>query len=242
MKLDLRSLVAVVTSAVLASSAQAGPISSALVLRADSDAGSGTVTKADGQSQAATVNPLSASVSALAVSGNASVRATAAGHATWTDPNHGRVILSDVGWVTRNASASIGSAFLFEGPGFTYTFAADATGIFALDYVIAASGSNLFGLNGFSYSFDGHTRYFDVGTSGTVTDHVVAGHTYTLALRNSANIYAGLGTRDAVMTGTFTFGSRGEQANPEPAGMILFGLGLAGLAGYGWRRRNAAAG
>jgi MYXO-CTERM domain-containing protein len=27
---------------------------------------------------------------------------------------------------------------------------------------------------------------------------------------------------------------------PEPSSLVMAGLGLAGLAGYGWRRRRAA--
>lgn len=217
--------------------ATAGPVSSSLSLQADSNAGAGTVTDTDSQSQGATINTLSASVLALAVNGNASVQTSATGLATWTNPNVGQVVLSDVGWTAVNVG--VGSAFLTSGLDYSYTFTADATGTFLLNYDITATGSDTFGLNGFNYDFSGNGAFFVVGTSGTITESVIAGNTYTLTLRNQANISGGLGTRDALMTGVFDFAA--PAGVPEPASIALLGAGALGLAGYSWRKRRSAA-
>ncbi|MFO0846381.1 MAG: hypothetical protein U0797_29105 [Gemmataceae bacterium] len=153
--------------------ATAGPVSSSLSLQADSNAGAGTVTDTDSQSQGATINTLSASVLALAVNGNASVQTSGTGLATWTNPNVGQVVLSDVGWTAVNVG--VGSAFLTSGLDYSYTFTADATGTFLLNYDITATGSDTFGLNGFNYDFSGNGAFFVVGTSGTITESVIAG-------------------------------------------------------------------
>jgi hypothetical protein len=40
--------------------------------------------------------------------------------------------------------------------------------------------------------------------------------------------------------GTFTF-FEAASSTPEPASLTLLGLGIAGMAGYGWRKRKHAA-
>ncbi len=181
------------------------PISSSLRLEADSDAGSGIVTDIDSDSQGGTINPLSASVSALATSGNASVLSRSQGIATWFDSSRGEVNLFNIGWNT--VGVSQGSAVLFNGLDWTYEFLADTTGLFTLDYDVTGSGSDTFGLNGFNFSWSEPESddFFSLGTSSTITRAITAGNTYTVNIRNQANIFGGLGTRDARMDGAFNW-------------------------------------
>jgi len=194
------------------------PISSSLRLEADSDAGSGIVTDIDGDSQGGTINPLSASVSALATSGNASVLSTAEGIATWFNSAQGEVNLFNIGWNTVEVSS--GSAFLFNGLDWTYEFLADTTGLFTLDYNVTGSGSDTFGLNGFNFSWSGPEggNFFPLDTSGTLTRAITAGNSYTVNIRNQANIFGGLSTRNARMDGAFNWRiDTATAAVPEPS-------------------------
>lgn len=219
--------------------AHGSPISSTLSLQADASAspGPGLVTDTDSQSQGATINPLSASVLAQAINGNASVTATATGSATWTNPNIGQVVLSNIGWATSNVS--VGAAFLHQGLDYSYTFTADATGTFTFNYNVTWSGTDDFGLNGFNYDFSGNSAFLNLGTSGTILESVIAGNTYTLTLRNQANISGGLGTRTAHMTGTFDFTAPAAAEIPEPGTWAVFGL--MGFVGLVWMQRKVIA-
>ncbi|MDZ8109325.1 MAG: hypothetical protein RM338_27365 [Nostoc sp. DedQUE12a] len=179
------------------------PVSSSLILQADSDAGGGLITDIDSDSQLATVNPLSASVSAFATSGEASVLSQAKGTATWIDSSQGVVNLTDIGWNT--VAVNSGSAQLFSGFDWSYEFISDATGFFTLDYDISSSGTDTFGLNGFNFDWSGPEggTFFDLDTSGTLQRAILAGESYIVTIRNQANIVGGLGTREAFMDGTF---------------------------------------
>ncbi|MBD1907405.1 hypothetical protein H6F53_18240 [Trichocoleus sp. FACHB-832] len=181
------------------------PIRSSLGSEANSDAGSGFITDIDGESQDGTINPLSVSVSALATSGNASVLTTAEGIATWLSSAQGEVNLFNIGWNT--VEVTRGSAYLFNDLGWTYEFLADKTGFFTLDYNITGSGSDVFGLNGFQFfwSVPQNDDYLVFGTSGTLTRAITAGKSYTVNIRNEANISGELGTRNASMDGTFNW-------------------------------------
>ncbi|MDF5711139.1 MAG: hypothetical protein PUP90_26565 [Nostoc sp. S4] len=182
------------------------PISSSLRLQAESDAGSGLITDIDSDGQLSTVNPLSASVSAFATSGEASVLSQAKGTATWIDSSQGVVNLTDIGWKT--VAVNSGSAALFNGLDWSYQFISDATGFFTLNYDISGSGTDKFGLNGFNFDWSGVEGgdFFGLDisdTSGTLQRAITAGESYIVTIRNQANIGGGLGTREAFMDGTF---------------------------------------
>jgi hypothetical protein len=238
-----RLLMGVAVLALFAAGAGRAPagfmaVSSALTLQADANAGGFPVTDHHSQSQGATTNALSVSVDALSNPENSLVEATATGSATWTSAGQGSVVLSNVGWTTQNVG--VGSAALANGLDYAYTFVSDQSGTLTLSYNVAATGTNTFGLNGFRMTFDGDVHTFNLNTSGTVSESVVAGTTYTLGLKNLADIGGGLGTRDAHMGGTFDFNfTPAAVPVPEPGSATLLGIDTVGLIGYAWRRTYA---
>jgi hypothetical protein len=216
-----------------AASALALPIaiSSSLNLIAGSDAGGGFVNNTDTQLQGATVNPLIASVDAIAVSGNASVDTHADAAATWTDAASGNVTFRSVGW--RASNVTFGNSLVDMGTDWQYTFTADATGLFTMDWNIFDSGgsNDTFGLNGFIFDWSGAggSVFLDFASSGALTRAIVAGTTYTVGLENVANIGGGLGTRAAHMDGLFDWSmdtGMDTAPVPEPSILALMGLGL----------------
>lgn len=211
------------------------PISSSLRLEANSNAGNGLITDIDEDSQNGTINPLNASVSALATSGNASVFTTAEGIATWLSSAQGKLNLLNIGWNTIDVNT--GEAYLFNGLDWTYKFLADTTGFFTLDYNITGSGSDIFGLNGFQFLWSGsqNNEFLPLNTSGTLIRAITAGNSYTVNIRNGANIGGGLDTRNASMDGTFNWKiDTAVTAVPESSSalaLLAFGfLGVGSIA------------
>jgi hypothetical protein len=219
------------------------------------------VTGMDSQAQGSTINPLVVTASALATDpSNQSVLATGAGSATWIDASFGLVTFTNVGWTSVNAS---GSADLSRAAGWNYSFISNVTGSFVVDYKVTAQGTSsdnppLFGLNGFSiYRGQGQSSQgslFDTtGTNaiGTVTMAIAPGGSYWVRIQDSANIFGGLGTSSALMTGAFVFSVQtdsggtgaiaGLRSVPEPSSWVtmMIGLGLAGTATARRRLRSA---
>jgi hypothetical protein len=80
---------------------------------------------------------------------------------------------------------------------------------------------------------DNNTFHFDLTDSGQILN--TGG--FDLGTRGGwFNTNEALGWRDVGTTGINDPG--GDQAVPEPATLALLGLGLAGMAGYRWRRRQ----
>ncbi|HLO86798.1 MAG TPA: PEP-CTERM sorting domain-containing protein [Nostocaceae cyanobacterium] len=208
--------------------------SSSLRLEAEADAGSGLVTDIDSDSQFGTTNPLSVSVRALATSGNARVLSQGSATATWTNSSEGVVNFSNLGWTTTGVNS--GSATLFRGLDWSYEFVSDATGFFTLDYNTSDSGTNTFGLNGFNFLWSGPGGDAFVGTSnsGTIQRAIFAGQTYTVGLRNQANIFGGLGTRESYLNGRFNW-KIDTAAVPEPSAML--GVLAFSALGFGSLRK-----
>jgi hypothetical protein len=185
------------------------PLSSSLHLIASSDADGVLVEDTDDATQEATLNQISATVSALAENGEKSVLTRGSVVATWQSAKAGQVVFTDFGWTTVGVEAS--HAYMFSGTDWTYTFTANQSGTFSLQYDITLNPAttNEFGLNGFYLSWAQGSdepqvdHIFSLPDNGTLAKSVVAGTRYTVRLRNGANIAGPLGSRTAYMSGTF---------------------------------------
>lgn len=196
-------------------------VSSTLGLVASSGANGIIVDRNDGMSQGATINPLHAAVDALAENAGTSVRTSGSADATWTDAANGRVVFTGMGWTaTGPAGSSNNLAYLYSGTDWLYTFTANVTGSFSLQYAITldAGGTSDFGLQGFAFTF-GETgvattsEFLSLPTaSGALSRNVVAGRTYTVRLKNNANISGGVVGLTGHMSATFNW----SVAQPVP--------------------------
>jgi hypothetical protein len=96
------------------------PIHSSLSLTAQAQVGfSGTVTDTSSESQNATINTLSASVSADTTyrGDGSSLLVVGSGSATWASAASGEVTFTDMGWTGVRAG---GHAYLYNSTGWTY--------------------------------------------------------------------------------------------------------------------------
>jgi hypothetical protein len=211
----------------------------------------------DAQSQGSTLNtpsPLSATVSALSTDANSRLLVTGEGSATWTSASTGEVKFTNLGW---NAVNAIGGADLSQNVGWVYTFVANVTGSFNINYSVTAQGTSstndnpLVGLNGF-FLYEGAgatapshaTRQIDLNSSGsaagTATLAITAGNTYTVEIQDFANLFKDIGTTDAHMNGTFDFD---VVPAPEPSSLtVTIAVScLGGIVAFLKRRRRDAA-
>ena len=213
--------------------------------------GSAITVDIDRQSQLSALNNLSASVSAIATSPGATMEVTGSGSATWVNAAQGQVLFNDLGWNSvNNNGSSLADIGGFSGlPIWTYTFIADLTGLFTIDWSVFVHNSttNTFGLGRFRFALTGAgggQRIFNVGgigatNSGTSTLGIVAGQQYTARLTNDAGLVGGLATQTAFMDGTFNWSmdSGPFESVPEPTSMSLFMLALASLV-LGTRQKS----
>lgn len=220
-------------------------IESELYLQAQARSnGSVTVSDIDSDSQGATTNDLSASASVTATTPGAFVEVSGSGTASWVNAAAGQVKLNDFGFTSLHNS---GSGFVDLGgwhgiPVWSYTFLADVSGLFSMDWdvFVQPSSDSTFGLGGFRFSLTGGgggQSLFKVGAiggsqSGTVTRNIVAGNTYTAFIESEIGLVGGIGTTSRFMDGTFDWSmdSGAFESVPEPTSSGLFLLALLGLA------------
>lgn len=183
-------------------------------------------------SQGPTINDLglitaSATSTTLTTSGSA--------HASWVSTSQGQVSFLDLGW--DNGPFPTTSQSSLDGTQWTYTFLADVTGLFTLDWSIVLDPANNtdFGLNRFFFSLVGHanTGFNEVlaaGASGISTRNIHAGHIYTVTIKTDVGVFGGVGGRDSHMDGFFNWQMDSGPAltgeAPTPVTLLLFLKGL----------------
>src|ERR1035441_271055 len=126
MRKSLIVLVTLVLGLTTRSCANVTAVSSQVFLQASSqaDLSCSPVVNSNGQSQGATLNPLSASVSALSQCNGALVNSFADVAATFASANAGSIGFGNIGWSTSNVS--LGSALPYLGLDYNYSFFANA--------------------------------------------------------------------------------------------------------------------
>jgi hypothetical protein len=192
------------------------PVASSIQLIANANAGSGDdVVNQDGMSQTTALQPLRATVTALSQIGDASVQSEGSEVATWHDAASGQLVVTGIGWTSVGALTNSHANTFSGGLDWTYTFTANVSGTFTLQYNLSVDEgtTNPFGLNGFVFSWADPNapvpnQFLCVdcaSSSGTLTELLAAGTTYTVGLKNFANISGNLATRTTHMSGTFNW-------------------------------------
>jgi hypothetical protein len=226
--------------AFLASSVTAFAIpQSALMSFGVSVTASGGTTSVDTETSVWDTVPANIIQSAVANSPDAAAApniANAGGSAEWAlDGDSGDILLS-FGW---NLTDAVNVNTNEANPDWSYTFVADQTGVFSMDYDISGAGDNLFGLNGYDITSDlidptgaPAESAFDPSSNGEFMGGVTAGETYTVSISNGGNFNSNSGVNDdATVNGSFDWQITPSTSTVPDGGpsMALVGGVIAGL-------------
>ena len=230
-------------------------LSGSMNLRANSSIAAGSLTATDHASNSFVGVPVAMGIFALAsindgVTGG-NVTARGQGQASGT-ANAGTVHFQDYGWsfnapARADAGQSASLADHSEGDDWSYTFMADSAGSFQMSYdtFVSVDGGQIFGLWGWDIEWSGAgggqsiVNVNDPTAAGLFTRSLLAGETYTVSLRNNANLFTGTGnlSGSGYMGGTFNY--QIKDAVPEPTNWALMLIGFGGIGSALRARRRA---
>ncbi|MEO6993498.1 MAG: hypothetical protein ABI273_07705 [Lacunisphaera sp.] len=248
-------LAALIVPLILASSAIATPISGSMDVGVEATAYSGTGTPtatgpdSNTASWASTPAGLSVAATSTATSGGGTtVNGYANGSATWAADGNSGTATFNYGWSAIDGGdyALTSVQTNLDSPNWSYTFIADATGVFTMNYNITAPGGlpSFGGLQQFYIGSDGgSTLVLDNIASGIYTQAVTAGVTYNVAFQNGGNVFDEVLPYSAGVQASFSWtlpggalpiGGGDTNSVPDLGSTVcLMLLALAGLAAIG---------
>ncbi len=203
------------------------PISSSIILHAESNAGAGLVQDDQSAGQTTTLNGLSASVLALAVNGTLDATSESTATATWTSASQGQFTV-DTRFTTDDLSPFYDSRVAAGGDPLIYSFSSDVPATLTLDYgITSASDWGIWGMAPFislSGGPDAEQTELSAPSSGSLSFGISPGRDYTLELYDGSNLNVYLPAFTSEMAGTFSFQITPA---PEPDSLTLLGIAIA---------------
>lgn len=239
------SMILAMAAIAIAANAQTA-VSSTFSLGALADANqndSGSHQQTYFQSQGATLNPYSGSVTATdsdLLNPGRNLKVTSSATAQWINAGQGSVAWRGMGW-QHNTIASSGSklnGFVTNQPVWSYTFTSTTDSFFTMNYDVRGTG-DVFGLLGATIQWSGPggdlnlTNSYNPAANGVFTRSLTAGTTYTVGLYNMGNVFTSPlpNTTTGSMDADFNWS---VGAVPEPSTLAALGT----LMVMGVRRRR----